>query len=161
MMRTSMPMTTIGNCQIVDQICLLGITNNFLRQNSKADPLELTPMRVIQRGYYPVQIDLSLHQIDMIGLSNASVNHAAASSRMGKKFTQFEIDMKIPIIYMNAFYDIKGNFTIVPIEGRGNVTFMFDGLDVIAKFLVGQKTLWRNTYTVIDRVRLSRFNYKK
>lgn len=153
-------MTTIGNCQIVDQICLLAITNNFLRQSPRADPFELAPMRVIQRGYYPVQIDLSLHQIEMIGLSNASVNHARGK-RSGKINSQFEIDLRIPSIIMRAFYDIIGNFTIVPIEGRGNVTFFFDGLDVRAKFLVGQRSQWRNTYTVIDRVRLSRFNYKK
>lgn len=151
----------IGGCQIEDRICLLRSTRNYLRTNIEAEPLQLQPMRIIQRGYFPVQIDLSLHRVELAGLSNASVNHVTGTSSRNARETNFEIDLRIPTVTLTGFYEIAGNFTIVPIEGRGNVTFSFNNVNVRTKFLIGQKFQWRKSYTIIERARLSRFSYKK
>lgn len=151
----------IGGCQIEDRICLLSTTSNYLRTNSEAEPMQLQPMRIIQRGYFPVQIDLSLHQVELAGLSNASVNHVTGMRSRNGRETNFEIDLRIPTVTLTAFYEIAGNFTIVPIEGRGNVTFSFSNINVRTKFLISQKFQWRKSYTMVERARLSRFSYKK
>lgn len=155
------PLTSFGGCQVEDRICLLRTTTGYLRTNSRADPLQLQPMRIIQRGYFPVQIDLSLHQVELAGLSNASLNHVTGMRSRDGRQTKFEIDLRIPSITLTGFYEIAGNFTIVPIEGRGNVTFFFENINARAKFTIGQKLQWRKSYTILESARLSRFSYKK
>uniref|UniRef100_B3P6P1 GG11380 n=2 Tax=Drosophila erecta TaxID=7220 RepID=B3P6P1_DROER len=118
----------IQRCAIVDEQCLENGVNYVLRNYAQSgikelgliplDPLHVKKFKIGRNPHSPVNIDLSFHEMDILGL------HQGVARRVSGFTTDLsrpiELVMDVPEIGVRGPYSVDGRILILPITGKGN-----------------------------------------
>nr|XP_016927156.1 protein takeout isoform X1 [Drosophila suzukii] len=118
----------IERCGIEDEACLINGVNNVLRNHAKSgikelgliplDPLRIKKFTIGRNPHSPVNIDLSFHDADLLGLHQAVAKRASGfTSDLSRPI---ELIMEVPEVVVRGPYSVDGRILILPIAGKGN-----------------------------------------
>ncbi|XP_043654957.1 protein takeout [Drosophila teissieri] len=118
----------IQRCAISDEQCIENGVNYVLRNYAQSgikelgliplDPLHVKKFKIGRNPHSPVNIDLSFHEMDIVGL------HQGVAKRVSGFTTDLsrsiELVMDVPEIAVRGPYSVDGRILILPITGKGN-----------------------------------------
>ncbi|XP_017052726.1 protein takeout isoform X2 [Drosophila ficusphila] len=118
----------IEKCAITDEQCLVNGVNYVLRNYAQSgikqlgliplDPLHIKKFKIARNPHSPVNIDLSFHEVDLLGLQQAVAKRVSGfKSDLGHPI---ELVMSVPEIVVKGPYSVDGRVLILPITGKGN-----------------------------------------
>uniref|UniRef100_A0A1B0BD99 Haemolymph juvenile hormone binding protein n=1 Tax=Glossina palpalis gambiensis TaxID=67801 RepID=A0A1B0BD99_9MUSC len=116
-------------CNYGDNECIKKVANLFIRDSSiglvPVDPLTLDTIHIRQGAESPLNIDFTLTNNKLYGVSNAIVTNVKG---FGKDFTKKNsLVIKVPgPISLIGEYAVSGKVLILPMQGEGksNITFV-------------------------------------
>ncbi|XP_020811587.1 protein takeout [Drosophila serrata] len=117
----------IQRCEIQDQNCVKNGVNHVLRNFAKTgikelaliplDPLHVTTFKIARNPNSPVNIDLSFHEVDILGLHLGNAKQVSGfTPDLSRKV---ELIMDVPEIIVKGPYAVDGRVLILPIVGKG------------------------------------------
>eukprot|EP00099_Drosophila_melanogaster_P023559 NP_651358.4 uncharacterized protein Dmel_CG11854 [Drosophila melanogaster] len=117
----------IERCAIMDEQCLEDRVNFVLRNYAKSgikelgliplDPLHVKKFKIGRNPHSPVNIDLSFHEMDILGLHQGVAKRVSGFTRDLSR--SIELVMEVPEIGVRGPYSVDGRILILPITGNG------------------------------------------
>ncbi|XP_017080003.2 uncharacterized protein LOC108113805 [Drosophila eugracilis] len=118
----------IERCGITDEQCLMNGVNFVLRNYAKSgikelgliplDPLHIKKFKIGRNPHSPVNIDLSFHDVDLLGLQEGVAKRVSGfTSDLSRSI---ELVMEVPELTVKGPYSVEGRILILPITGKGN-----------------------------------------
>jgi len=135
--------TDLPRCHAGDGQCLkqtitqtLTLVKNGRREINlpPIEPLHVSKLEINQGNDSPVAITLSFRDLNVYGLSTATVtkvNGFEADPRTSK----YELEAKVPKLTLRGKYKINGKVLILPITGKGNSELVLDNVLFRIKFI--------------------------
>uniref|UniRef100_A0A1B0BD90 Uncharacterized protein n=1 Tax=Glossina palpalis gambiensis TaxID=67801 RepID=A0A1B0BD90_9MUSC len=151
----------VVRCHHSDSECLLKTTQYILNKYPKGlrslnlipfDPLHIKSLVIERNSESPVNVEVKLTNVDLLGLSNTTITNieGLAANFTGRNF----LEGFIPKIELNGNYSAEGQVLMLPLTGKGrmrivchNITFRF-GFDLHPLVKSGQ------TFAQINHIKL-------
>ncbi|XP_017052725.1 protein takeout isoform X1 [Drosophila ficusphila] len=134
----------IEKCAITDEQCLVNGVNYVLRNYAQSgikqlgliplDPLHIKKFKIARNPHSPVNIDLSFHEVDLLGLQQAVAKRVSGfKSDLGHPI---ELVMSVPEIVVKGPYSVDGRVLILPITGKGNAEIKLSKYRLLFRFIM-------------------------
>ncbi|KAH8232385.1 hypothetical protein KR032_005347 [Drosophila birchii] len=117
----------IQRCEIQDQDCVKNGVNHVLKNYADTgikelgliplDPLHVTKFKIGRNPNSPVNIDLSFHEVDILGLHQGIAKKVSGFTHDLSR--NVELIMDVPEIIVRGPYAVDGRVLILPIVGKG------------------------------------------
>ncbi|KAH8341919.1 protein takeout [Drosophila kikkawai] len=117
----------IQRCEIKDQNCVKDGVNYVLKNFAETgikdlglgplDPLRVTKFKIGRNPNSPVNIDLSFHDVDILGLHLGNAKQVSGFTPDLSR--NIELIMDVPEIIVKGPYAVDGRVLILPIVGKG------------------------------------------
>ncbi|KAH8283814.1 hypothetical protein KR054_002501 [Drosophila jambulina] len=131
----------IQRCAITDQDCVKNGVNHVLHNFAEIgikelnlmplDPLHVTKFKIARNPNSPVNIDLSFHEVDILGLHQGIAKKVSGFTHDLSR--NVELVMDVPQIIVKGPYAVDGRVLILPIVGKGMAVIRLDRCKIRAQ----------------------------
>uniref|UniRef100_A0A1A9ZDI0 Uncharacterized protein n=1 Tax=Glossina pallidipes TaxID=7398 RepID=A0A1A9ZDI0_GLOPL len=130
----------IQKCKAGDHVCITRAMNDITRLYPEGNPaFNLPSLKLVTLDKLvaaktdsesPLQLKFELFDVKITGLDKTKV----LSTNGYEKETDYHgVEFEVPIVKMNARYEIDGKLLVVPIKGKGHGEFTLKGVHVTLK----------------------------
>lgn len=95
------------------------------------DPLKIAKMDIVQGKDSPINVVLNFKDVDLTGLSQATVNKA---NGFNANPTKMELSLQAPVASLVGGYKINGKVLVLPIQGEGKSNMTMENINLQLKW---------------------------